>query len=75
MGVAFIKIDGTFVKDIAVDKTDRAMVGAIIGVGEAMGVRTIAEYVETPEVLSLLEKMGVDFVQGVHLDKPARWDA
>ena len=72
--VDYIKIDGTFVKDIAVDKTDRAMVGAIIRVGEAMGVRTIAEYVESAEVLLLLEKMGVDFVQGFHLDKPVLWD-
>ncbi|MEX0899490.1 MAG: EAL domain-containing protein [Gammaproteobacteria bacterium] len=72
--VDYIKIDGAFVKDIVVDKADRAMVGAIIRVGEAMEVRTIAEYVETEEVLVLLRKMGVDFVQGYHLDKPAPWD-
>lgn len=71
--VDFIKIDGTFVKDIAEDQTDQAMVEAIVRVGQVMGIHTIAEFVETEAVFKLLERIGVDYVQGLYLDKPRPW--
>jgi diguanylate cyclase (GGDEF)-like protein len=71
--VDFIKIDGTFVKDIAVDQADQAMVEAIVRVGQVMGIRSIAEFVETEDVYKLLKRIGVDYVQGWFVDTPARW--
>ena len=68
--VDFLKIDGAFVRDIVDDPIDRAMVESINQVGHIMGIKTIAEYVESPEILTLLKEMGVDFVQGYEIAKP-----
>ncbi|MDH5423585.1 MAG: EAL domain-containing protein [Gammaproteobacteria bacterium] len=68
--VDFLKIDGTFIRDIIDDPIDRAMVEAINQVGHIMGIKTIAEYVESPETLELLRDMGVDFVQGFAVAAP-----
>lgn len=68
--VDFLKIDGAFVRDIVDDPIDKAMVEAINQVGHIMGVKTIAEYVESAEILELLREIGVDFVQGYEIAKP-----
>jgi Amt family ammonium transporter len=66
----YIKIDGNFVRDMAVDPTDRAVVQAIHQVGSVMNIQTIAEFVETPEVLQELRDIGVNFAQGYFIDRP-----
>jgi EAL domain-containing protein (putative c-di-GMP-specific phosphodiesterase class I) len=68
--VDFIKIDGTFVKDMAEDPIDRAMVEAINNVGHVMGKRTIAEFVDSELVMKALSDIGVDYAQGYWLGKP-----
>ena len=68
--VDFLKIDGGFVKDMVDDPIDRAMVAAIHGVGQAMGIRTIAEFVESPEILTALAAIGVNYAQGYGIAKP-----
>ncbi len=68
--VDYLKIDGGFVKDMVDDPIDRAMVAAIQGVGRAMGIQTIAEFVETPEILAALAAIGVDCAQGYGIAKP-----
>ena len=68
--VDFLKIDGGFVKDMADDPIDRAMVEAINSVGHVMGKKTIAEFVDGERVIRLLRKMGVDFAQGYGVAKP-----
>ena len=68
--VDFLKIDGGFVKDMADDPIDRAMVEAINSVGHVMGKKTIAEFVDGEEVIRLLRVMGVDFAQGYGVAKP-----
>jgi len=69
--VDYIKIDGSFVKDMAGDPIDRAMVVAINQIGHVMKIQTIAEWVENEETLLLLRQLGVDFAQGYHTGKPA----
>ena len=69
--VDFLKIDGSFVRRIAEDPVDHAMVEAINKLGHVMGIRTIAEFVETEAVLARLRLLGVDFAQGHFLGKPA----
>jgi Amt family ammonium transporter len=68
--VDFLKIDGQFIANVASDPVDRSMVEAITQVGRALRILTVAEHVETPEVLSVLERIGVDFAQGFHIAEP-----
>jgi diguanylate cyclase (GGDEF)-like protein len=68
--VDYLKIDGIFVKDIASDPIDHAMVKAINEIGQVMGMKTIAEFVETTEIKQILLTMGVDYAQGYAIHKP-----
>ena len=72
--VDFLKIDGTFVRDISTDEVDRVMVEAINKVGHVMGLQTIAEHVESQEILDLLKAINVDYAQGYHLGIPEPLD-
>jgi diguanylate cyclase (GGDEF)-like protein/PAS domain S-box-containing protein len=68
--VDFLKIDGHFAAHVAYDPVDRSMVEAIAKIGGAMEVATIAEKVESAEVLQVLKQIGVDYIQGFHLAEP-----
>jgi len=68
--VDFLKIDGSFVKDVSRDEIDRAMVASIQKIGEIMSLKTVAEKVEDEETLVILKEIGIDFVQGFHLGRP-----
>ncbi|MGD2119756.1 MAG: EAL domain-containing protein [Chromatiales bacterium] len=68
--VNYLKIDGSFVKNLADSKTDRAMVQAINTVGHSMQLETIAEYAESHEIVELLKTLGIDFIQGYAIGKP-----
>ncbi len=72
--VDFLKIDGSFVKDMARDATNFAMVEAIHRIGHVMGIETIAECVESEEVLVALQGIGVDYAQGYALARPMPLD-
>ncbi|TMH29568.1 MAG: EAL domain-containing protein, partial [Betaproteobacteria bacterium] len=68
--VDHLKIDGVFIRDIARDPVDRAMVEAINKVGRVMGITTIAECVESVETLAILQVIGVDYAQGFGIARP-----
>ncbi len=68
--VDLLKIDGMFVRDVAVDPTAFAMVRAIHQVGRVMGMRTVAEFVEDEAILRQLRRIGVDYAQGYGIGKP-----
>ncbi len=68
--VKYLKIDGMFVKDILEDSMDYAMVKAINEIGQTLGKKTIAEFVENDDVLLKLRDMGVNLAQGYHIGKP-----
>jgi diguanylate cyclase (GGDEF)-like protein len=70
--VDFLKIDGEFVRDLANDSVNRAMVTAICGVGRAMGIPIVAEWVETDAVLRVVRELGVDYAQGYRVARPER---
>ena len=65
-----VKIDGQFVKSMARGATDRAIVTAMNDVAHSLGRSTVAEYVESPEVVRLLKICGVDYVQGNFISAP-----
>ena len=68
--VDFLKIDGGFVKSMVDDKIDLAMVNVINQIGHTMGIKTIAEFVETGAILEKLRELGVDSAQGYFIAKP-----
>lgn len=68
--VDFLKIDGSFVRDICTDSTDLAMVRSINEIGHVMGKKTIAEFVEDRGVLDVLRTVGVDYAQGFEIGRP-----
>ena len=70
MPVDYLKIDGSFVRNIADDRIDLAMVSSINQVAHIMGIETIAEYVESDAVRVALEALGVDYGQGFALARP-----
>jgi diguanylate cyclase (GGDEF)-like protein/PAS domain S-box-containing protein len=70
--VDFLKIDGSFVKEILHDPIDREMVRSINEIGHLTGKRTIAEFAENQEIITMLRGMGIDYAQGYGVSEPKR---
>ena len=68
--VDYIKIDGVFVRDMADDPMDRAIVEAINRIALILGLKTVAEYVESASIAERLRAIGVDYAQGYFVAKP-----
>ena len=66
-----VKIDGAFIRNIAVSKEDQIFVRAVTEMAHGMGKTVVAEFVENEEVLGVLADIGVDFAQGYHIGRPA----
>ena len=67
----YVKIDGAFVKNIVKSKVDSTLVRNLTRLCQELGILTIAEFVESEEILLALQEMGVDYAQGFHLGVPA----
>ena len=70
--VDFLKIDGSFVKEILHDPIDREMVRSINEIGHLTGKQTIAEFAENMEIVEMLRSLGVDYAQGYAIATPQR---
>ncbi|MDT8338923.1 MAG: EAL domain-containing protein [Sulfurimonas sp.] len=70
LNVDYLKIDSSLVKFVTTDENSRVIVKTIINFASNLGLKTIAEFVEDKDSLELLEKMGVDFIQGYYIGKP-----
>ncbi len=70
LNVNYLKIDGAFIRDIVDDPIDMAMVGSINHIGHTLGLKTIAEFVETPDILDAVRQLGVDYAQGYAVSRP-----
>ena len=68
--VDFLKIDGSFVREVHKNPIDFTMVRSINDLGKVMGKKTIAEFVENAEILAILTDLGVDYAQGYALGRP-----
>lgn len=73
MQVDYIKIDGSFIKNLPRNQNDRLIVKAITDVARGMGIRTIAEFVSEEQTIDLLKQLRVDYAQGYAVGKPAPW--
>ncbi|MGA2186973.1 MAG: EAL domain-containing protein [Steroidobacteraceae bacterium] len=70
--VDYLKIDGSFVKEILHDPIDREMVRSINEIGHLTGKQTIAEFAENLEIINMLRSLGVDYAQGYGVSQPQR---
>ncbi len=70
MPIDFLKIDGSFVRDICHDKINHAFVESIHRIATMMDIETIAEYVENEETLDMLKDIGIHYAQGFHIERP-----
>lgn len=68
--VDYLKIDGTFIRDIATDPVGRAMVNGMNQIAHSMHLQTIAEFVENQQILDELQQLEIDYAQGYHIRKP-----
>jgi diguanylate cyclase (GGDEF)-like protein/PAS domain S-box-containing protein len=68
--VDFIKIDGSFIRDIARDPMSQSIVQAVTDIGHQRGMQVIAEWVSSGEIIERLVEIGVDYAQGFALHKP-----
>lgn len=69
--IDFLKIEGDFIAHMLEDQRDRAFVQNMCSLARQLGIKVIAEFVESQEVLDLLGEMEVDFAQGYHIGRPA----
>jgi EAL domain-containing protein (putative c-di-GMP-specific phosphodiesterase class I) len=65
----YLKIDGSFVKELTRSRVDQSLVRMIGEVARAAGLETVAEYVESAAVLRLLAKYGIDYAQGFYIGR------
>lgn len=65
-----LKIDGLFIRDLPNERDNQVFVKSIVDVARGLGKITVAEFVENEEILEMLKNLGVDMVQGYHMDKP-----
>ena len=70
--VDYLKIDGSFVKEMLHDPIDREMVRSINEIGHLTGKKVIAEWAENQEIITMLRGMGVDYAQGYGISEPQR---
>jgi len=68
--VDYVKIDGSLIRHLDKNDDDRVFVKALIEMAQAFGKKTVAEFVESEEILIILRELGIDYAQGYHIGKP-----
>ena len=67
----YIKIDGSFIKELKKDKAHQVIVQSIVDFAKKSGIKTIAEHVETQELHDIVKELGIDYSQGFFIGKPS----
>jgi diguanylate cyclase (GGDEF)-like protein len=70
--VDYLKIDSSLIEHIDTDKNSEIVVESIIESSKKMGIKTIAEFVHSEAVMKKVQSMGIDFIQGYYIGKPAK---
>jgi diguanylate cyclase (GGDEF)-like protein len=71
LAIDYVKIEGSFVRNIAVDERDRIIVEQINDMAHKFGLKTVAEFVEDEVTAKMLAEIGVDYAQGYYFGRPA----
>ena len=71
LNAEYIKIDGTFIKELQEDNAHRLIVKSIVDFAKKSGIKTIAEHVETQELHEIVKELGIDYSQGYYIGKPS----
>lgn len=66
----YVKLDGSFIKNIVNSSVNYTLVKHIVNLCQELGIKTVAEYVESEEILNVVKSLGVDYAQGYHLGMP-----
>lgn len=69
--VDFLKIDGQFIQRLIDDRLNQAAVRCFVEVASVVGVKTVAEFVDGPQLLAMVRALGIDYAQGFLLHRPA----
>lgn len=70
LNIDIIKIDGSLIKNIHIDKNIQISVSTIVNFAKALNIKTVAEYVHNKEVYECVKNLGIDYSQGYYLHKP-----
>jgi EAL domain-containing protein (putative c-di-GMP-specific phosphodiesterase class I) len=70
LAIDYLKIDGSFIRNLGADTVNQAMVSAMVKLARTLNFQIIAEQVEDAASLDAARRMGVDFVQGFELARP-----
>lgn len=70
LSMDYLKIDGSFIRGLGSDDVDSAMVGAMIDMARSLGIKVVAEHVETEQAFEIVRALKVDFVQGFVVGRP-----
>ncbi len=70
LSMDYLKIDGSFIRGLGSDDVDSAMVGAMIDMARSLGIKVVAEHVETEQAFEMVRALKVDFVQGFAVGRP-----
>lgn len=68
--VDYLKIDGSFIRELNNDNSSKVMVEAINHIAEGIGLKTVAEFVENQHILDTVKDLKIDYAQGFHLGRP-----
>ena len=68
----YVKIDGSIIKDIDINKDSYAIASAIVAFAKDLGIKTIAEYVHSKEIFNVCKEIGIDEFQGFYLGTPSK---
>lgn len=74
MPIDYLKIDGMFVNDCVHNSVNLEIVNSINGIGQVLGLKTVAEFVEDEPTLVTMRHLGLDFVQGFKIGRPEPWE-
>ena len=70
LNIDYIKIDSSLIRNINIDKNSKIVVQSIVWTAHQLGLKTIAEYVDSKELMEEVKNMGIDFIQGYYIGKP-----
>jgi PAS domain S-box-containing protein/diguanylate cyclase (GGDEF)-like protein len=72
--VDYIKIDGSLIRNLHIDRNSQIVTELIVSFAKRLGIKTVAEFVHSEEVLESVKKMDIDYFQGYHLGEPKQLD-